>query len=168
MEGQRCQTGFIPDLKLGIVVFSNLHPGTMVEAALFSIVDAFLGGTTRDWSAEILTAIKDYRAKAAETQKQRLAMFSNGGAPSLPLEKFAGVYESDAYGRAVVNCADGRLVLRLGRVTAGLRHLQGNMFLIETHSTLGRIPMIFMDNGNGNVDRVQLYSITDFKRVAEK
>ena len=33
---------------------------------------------------------------------------------------------------------------------------------------LGRIPLVFVVGGSGNVDQVKLYSITDFNRVIEK
>ena len=168
IEGQRCQTGFLPEMNLGIVVFSNLHPATLVEAVLFVVVDAFLGGEGRDWSGELLSSTRAYRAKTAETQKQRPATPAGRTPPSAPLEKFAGLYESEAYGMAWVVYEDGALGLRLGRLTSSLRHSQSNVFFINTHSILNRLPLTFIVDGNGNVDEMKLLGITDFKRVVEK
>jgi len=84
------------------------------------------------------------------------------------LEKFAGLYESEAYGMARVVCENGGLVLRLGRLTSLLRHSQSNAFFIDTFSILSRLPLTFLVDKNGNVDEMRLSGITEFKRVGEK
>ncbi|MFA7420401.1 MAG: DUF3471 domain-containing protein [Melioribacteraceae bacterium] len=155
-------------MNLGIVIFSNLHPATLVEAALFSIADIFIGGEVRDWSRELLAAIKDYKAKMAESQKQRMTMVPAGAKPPESLEKFAGFYESNAYGKATILYEDGKLKIKLGRITSFLRHLVGNMFLMNTSSILRSIPISFATNNSGNADKFTLYGVTDFIRVEEK
>ena len=168
IEGQRCQLGFIPEMNLGLVVFSNLHPATLVEAVLFDVVDAFLDGESRDWSGELLSSIRAYRAKTAEAQKQRLAATAGRIPPSAPMENFAGLYESEAYGPARVVFEGGALTLRLGRLTSPLRHSQGNVFFIDTYSILNRLPLTFIVDGNGKAAEMRLLGITEFKRVIEK
>jgi polyphosphate glucokinase len=56
----------VPELNLGLVVFSNLHPGTLVEAIMYRVFDAFMDGEERDWSSEFLASIKKYNAGMAE------------------------------------------------------------------------------------------------------
>lgn len=168
IEGQRCQLGFIPEMNLGLVVFSNVHPSILVEAVLFSVVDAFLGGESRDWSGKWLSSVRAYRAQAAEAQKQRFATTTRRNPPSAPLERFAGLYDSAAYGPARVVLVDGALTLRLGRLTSPLRHFQANTFFIDTFSILNRLPLTFVVDGSGNVAEMRLLGITEFKRVEEK
>ena len=62
----RCQAAMIPEMDLGVVIFSNLHPATLVDALIFRIFDEFIGGEKRDWSREILSAVKKYDAKISE------------------------------------------------------------------------------------------------------
>lgn len=167
IEGQRCQTGFIPEMNLGIVVLSNLHPATLVEAALFTVADAFIGGDAKDWSGELLSAVRAFRAKA-EAQKRGLATTASKTPPSVPWENFVGEYESAPYGPARVVLEDGALVLRLGRLTCPLRHSQSNAFLLDTPGILGRLPLTFIVSAPGRVDEMRLLGITEFKRIIEK
>jgi hypothetical protein len=168
IEGQRCQAGFIPELNLGIVVLSNLHPATLAEAALFSVADAFISDEARDWSGELLSAVRAYRAKAAEDQKRSSAVAASPAPSSELLREFTGTYESEAYGPARVDYKDGSLVLRLGRVTCLLRHSRSNSFLLDTPGILGRLPLTFVVDGKGAVAEMRLLGITEFKRVIKK
>ena len=69
VDGMRCMAGMIPEMNLGVVILSNLHPATLVEAVMFTVFDAFIGNQTRDWSSEILTAVKKYNVKMEEIRK---------------------------------------------------------------------------------------------------
>jgi CubicO group peptidase (beta-lactamase class C family) len=167
IDGQRSQVGFMPDLNLGVVILSNLHPATLAEAALFSVMDGFLGGETRNWSGELLSKVRAYRAKMSES-RQRVLAAALPTPPTVPLERFAGAYDSEAYGPARVVIKDGAVELRLGRLTCPLRHSQGNAFLIDTPGILGRLPLTFIVSRSGEVAGMRLLGITEFKRIVEK
>ena len=168
IDGQRSQVGFMPDLNLGVVVLSNLHPATLAEAVLFTVMDAFLGAGARDWSGELLSAVRAYRAKTPESGQRVLAAAASPTPPTVPLERFAGAYDSEAYGPARVVVKDGVIELRLGRLTCSLRHSQGNAFLINTPGILGRLPLTFIVGENGEVAGMRLLGITEFKLVDER
>jgi len=168
IDGQRSQIGFMPDLNLGVVVLSNLHPATLAEAVLFTVVDALLGADARDWSGELLSAVRAYRAKMSEARQREVAAAASPSPPTVPLERFAGAYDSEAYGPARVALKDGLLELRLGRLTCSLRHSRGDAFLIDTPGILGRLPLTFVVRGSGEVGGMRLLGITEFKRIVEK
>ena len=168
IDGQRSQVGFMPDLNLGVVVLSNLHPATLAEAVLFTVLDAFLGAGARDWSGELLSAVRAYRAKTPESGQRVLAAAASPTPPTVPLERFAGAYDSEAYGPARVVVKHSVVELRLGRLTCSLRHSQGNAFLINTPGILGRLPLTFIVGENGEVAGMRLLGITEFKLVDER
>jgi len=164
-EGMRCQTGMIPELDLGVVVFSNLHPSTLVEALMFYVFDAFIGGEERDWSGEILTLIKEFDEKTVKVQTSPSA---SGASPAFPLENYAGLYENDLYGQARVTSENGQLKIHLGRIESLLVHRQANAFLIsEPIMYVGRMPVFFIPNKEGVIHQFKLLGIIDFRRVPE-
>ena len=116
IDGMRCQTGMIPELNLGIVIFSNLHPSTLVEALLFSVFDAFIGGEARDWSSEILALVKEFEQKTVRSTRRKPPLSAAKPSPSLPMEKYAGLYENNLYGQAQVIYENGQLKIHLGQI----------------------------------------------------
>jgi CubicO group peptidase (beta-lactamase class C family) len=111
-DGMYSQVVLVPEEQLGIVVLTNSM--TSIGSALkYVIVDRFLGGSERDWSAEMLERSRRRAATHAEelarTERARLPDTT----PSLPLASYAGTYPSDLYGPASVTLENGGLVLRL-------------------------------------------------------
>lgn len=164
-EGMRCQAGMIPEMNLGVVVFSNLHPATLVEALLYRIFDSFIGGETRDWSGEVLASVKAYRARMANAQEKAAAATVKKAPPSLALENYAGLYENDLYGRARVTLEQGRLVLHLGRIRSFLEHIRSETFRItEPVMYVGRMPVTFSRSTNGKPESINVLGILTFTR----
>ena len=165
-EGMRCQFGLIPELNLGLVVFSNLHPGTLVEAIMYRVFDAFIDGEERDWSSEFLASIKKYNAGMAEMQKQRMAQSGEKTPPALPLEQFAGTFESEIYGQAVIVQQGGSLRVTLGRLRCPLLHVQGNTFIFaQPVMYIGRMPITFVVDKDGEVEVMKLLGGILFKKM---
>ena len=165
-DGMRCQTGMIPELNLGIVIFSNLHPSTLVEALLFSVFDAFIGGEARDWSSDILTLVKEFEVKAASSPRRTPPQSATKPSPALPLENYVGLYENDLYGQAQVTCEKGQLKMHLGQIEAPLIPMRANAFRIsEPIMYVGRMPVFFIPNNEGTIHLFKLLGIIDFKRV---
>ena len=164
-EGLRCQTGMIPELNLGVVIFSNLHPSTLVDALMFSVFDAFIGGKARDWSSEVLTSVKEFQARMVEIQR-RTPKPAEGTSPSLSLNEYVGLYENDLYGRARVVYENGQLKLYLGRIEASLIPTGDNSFRVsEPIIYVGRMPVFFIPNNKGTIYLFRLLGIIDFKKI---
>ncbi|MBN1271631.1 MAG: serine hydrolase [Candidatus Aminicenantes bacterium] len=164
-EGMRCQVGMIPEMNLGVVILSNLHPATLAEALLYRIFDSFIGGEARDWSGEVLASVKAYRAKMATAQKNHAAAPVKKAPPSLALDKYAGVYENDLYGRAEVTCEQGKLMIRLGRIRSRLEHLRSETFRIaEPIIYVGRMPVTFSWSTEGKPESLNVLGILTFTR----
>jgi CubicO group peptidase (beta-lactamase class C family) len=58
LPGMHALVGLMPSRRLGVVVLSNLDfaANQLPEALRYRVYDAFLGGPTRDWSAELLAS----------------------------------------------------------------------------------------------------------------
>ena len=97
----------IPEEKLGVVVLSNLDLESLPALLMYDVFDAYLVGPdtawNRDkWEATWLrneppgTAYRPRDEAKARLEKTRTA----GTKPSLPLEKYAGAFDSKLYGRS--------------------------------------------------------------------
>ena len=54
IDGMVAIVGLIPARRLGVVVFANRDHAELRHALMYAAFDRFLGGTQRDWSAEML------------------------------------------------------------------------------------------------------------------
>jgi CubicO group peptidase (beta-lactamase class C family) len=124
----------IPDLKLGVLVFTNQENGYAMEAIGNQILDAYLGAPPRDWVA-LAGEFSKHRAEAAakvEADSEKTAAAAI--APPLPLDAYAGHYADPWRGAAAVDLRDGKLMLKFSR-TRGLEGpltpFSANIFIVK-------------------------------------
>lgn len=137
-DGMYSQVALVPDEGLGIVVLTNGMTG-LAPALIYRVLDAYLGGEVRDWSAEALpewlASREAFEERQTAAERGRVA----GTSPSLGLDGYAGTYGGEMYGEAEVALENGGLVLRLlpnPDLTADLEHLHYDTFVIRWRSTL--------------------------------
>jgi Domain of unknown function (DUF3471) len=86
---------------------------SMQTALTYRILDAYLGGDERDWSAEYLERSEKAKEAKAEYWAKVEAERVPDTHPSLPLEAYIGTYGGEMYGDATVTLEDGHLVVQL-------------------------------------------------------
>ena len=121
--------GLVPEEQIGVVVLTNLGCGIQFMV-MHDIIDRMLG-IPRTWqNRDFVSLVVDDYQKLVDTENLRLDRERNKVAkPRLALAKFAGTYESDAYGRLVVEETGGTLSMRLGpNCRAQLVHWSGDRF----------------------------------------
>jgi CubicO group peptidase (beta-lactamase class C family) len=133
-------TGFVsrvmlvPEENLGVVILTNAEEGGAFDSILYHIIDAYLGLPSTDWIAAFKTA-KEHEEKAArEVEKRQNNFRAVDSKPSLPMEKYAGVYADAWYGTATIRAGDGKLVLSFEHtptMVGELQHWQYDTF--KTH-----------------------------------
>jgi len=108
-DGMISAVTMIPDEKLGVVVLSNgMNPPT--TAITNYVLNAYLGLEEKDWSAQMLEQNKK-RQSEDKRISDRVEKQVKGTHPSLPLEKYAGKYNSLIYGKIEVKLENGKLRL---------------------------------------------------------
>ena len=136
-DGMYSRVVLVPEAQLGIVVLTNSMTG--ISTALTNrILDAYLGGSERDWSALLHARELEANAREAERRAAVVRQSVANTRPSLSLEAYAGTYGGAMYGDATVTLENGGLVLRLlpnPELVADLRHLQFDTFVIEWRRT---------------------------------
>jgi len=132
-DGMFSRVVLVPEENLGIVVLTNSMTGISTAIAN-QVMDAYLGGDTRDWSATLLERERAANAREAERRAAVVRQTVPDTRPSLPLASYAGTYGGDLYGDVGVTVENGALVLRFlpnPEMVADLRHLQFDTFVVE-------------------------------------
>lgn len=169
IDGMRAQVGMIPEEKLGLVVLTNLHGTTFPHALMYKIFDIYLKAPERDWSAEMLKVEQRLAEQGKAAEKKAEAERVQGTSPSLSLEQYAGMFESDMYGVTKVALEEQKLVVRFGpNFTGDLEHWHYDTFRVTWRDPMqGKGFVNFRLNTKGKADVVSLENISEFTRVPE-
>ncbi|MCO6436771.1 MAG: serine hydrolase [Phycisphaerae bacterium] len=135
--------GMMPEEGLGVVVLSNLDLEYLSALLMYDVFDAYLIGPEMAWNQAKweTTWLRNeppgaaYRPRdeaKARLEKERVADTQ----PSLPLEKYAGSYDSRLYGPLVVRHDRGRLAVTFAGFTAELSHWQNDSFYARAPTRL--------------------------------
>ena len=171
IDGMSALVAFVPEEKLGLVVLTNLSGSELRTALKLRIIDAFLGGEAKDWSAIHLKTMKSFEAQGKAAEKKRNDERVKDTKPSLALDKYAGTYQDEMYGDLKVwQDESGKLVARYGPAFIGdLEHWHYDTFQVAWRDrTLGKSQVTFTLNAQGKVESVKIQNMADFKRAPDK
>jgi CubicO group peptidase (beta-lactamase class C family) len=131
VPGSVTWVGMVPELNLGVLVFTNQQDGLGMEAMAHTILDAYLGAPQRDWVALVTDYKKKMTAAAqAETAQQPTARIP----PPLSLAAYAGRYHDAWRGDATVKLEGQQLFLTISRtkeLAGKLEPFAGNVFIVH-------------------------------------
>lgn len=134
IDGMSAIVGLVPDEELGVVVLANLDHAELRHALMWRVFDLFgaeppAAGEARDWSAELRELYGAFEREAEAREAEIEAGRVPDTRPSLPLERYAGVYSHELYGAVEVAHEDGALRLLAGpRLAAALEHWHFDTF----------------------------------------
>jgi CubicO group peptidase (beta-lactamase class C family) len=124
----------IPELQLGVLVFTNQQSDIAMEAVGDQILDAYLKAPRRDW-VEIGSAYSAKRDAAAKTVEDAAAKIEgSSGHPSLALDAYVGTYRDPWRGEATVRRENDKLILKISRtkfLEGPLTPFSGNIFIVH-------------------------------------
>lgn len=169
IDGMRAEVAMIPEEKLGVVILTNLHGTILPQALMFRIFDSYLGAPQRDWSADMLKVTKGLEDQAKAAEKKTELERVKGTAPSLPLEKYAGTFQSEMYGESKITFENAKLVVRFGpNFTGDLEHWNYDTFRVTWRDPMeGKGFVNFRLNTQGRVESVNIESISEFTRTSD-
>lgn len=132
--GMVSRVTLVPDMGLGVVVLTNAEAGGAFNAVTFSVLDAYMGPPAHDWVAAYGAAFDKSHGDAEADWKKHLAKRDASSKPSLPLERFAGMYRDPWYGDVAVERDGKGLRLRFTRtpaLTGRLEPWQHDSFIVR-------------------------------------
>jgi CubicO group peptidase (beta-lactamase class C family) len=141
--GWGAMTAMIPEEKLGVVILSNLDNESLAGMLMYDVFDAYLVGPASAWNRDKWAATwlrnepPGYAYRPRDEAKARLEKARTPGTkPALPLDQYAGVYESPLYGKLIMRHEDGKLSLTIGAFTTDLMHWQDESFYARAPTRL--------------------------------
>ena len=162
IDGMVAIAGIIPDDRFGVYVLANKDHVEVRHALMYQAIDHWLGTGTRDWSAEFLALYgqMEQQQKAARTAAEAARV--TGTSPSLPLEKYAGVYADSLAGRVEVKAEGGALrIVMSSKWHATLSHWHYDTFRAESNRPWqGPFPVTFALDARGGVARLEVMGRT--------
>lgn len=134
IDGMSALVALVPEERLGMVIYLNLDHAELRHALVYRVIDAYLGGPPRDWSAEMRPLFPPPAQRERETEAWLSAAHVPGTRPSLPLEAYAGTFaDPDSLAPAVtVRVHEGRLAASMGAgITGELEHWHYDVFHVR-------------------------------------
>ena len=166
IDGMSAMVAIMPEEKIGLVILTNANGSPVPTIALYRVLDALLNEPPRDWNAEFRKGYEKARAHAKEAEQKRLAERTMGTKPSLPLDRYAGVYADSMYGDVTVTAENGTLRAKYGTAFDGtLEHWHYDTFRADWKGrALGKTFMSFALGADGKVKNLDFEGIGTFGR----
>lgn len=112
LAGMVTRTVLVPELQLGVAVFTNQETGQAFNAVIYTVLDHYMGAAPVDWVAALAAARRKQVQEAEKKVKDAMEKRAAGTRPSLPLAAYAGRYRDAWYGDVLVAEEGGRLRIR--------------------------------------------------------
>ena len=170
MPGYLSKITLLPEKGLGIAVFTNQESVDAFNAISWRIVDHYLQAPATDW----IEAFRKVRARTEEETsvalKKAASTRASGSRPSLPLEKYCGLYRDSWYGDIAMAMEDGKAVMRFSHtpgMVGDLEHWQHDTFIVRWRDRELRADayVTFALNPDGSIDQARMSPVspdTDF------
>ena len=154
----------VPEENLGVVVLTNAEEGGAFDSILYHVLDHYLHLPPTDWIAAFKT-LKDTEEKdAAETMKKAESSRAADSKPSLPLEKYAGIYTDAWYGPITIRSENGGLVITFDHtptMIGDLQHWQHDTFKAHWRDrTIEDAFVTFTLNPDGTIDSARMAAVS--------
>ena len=170
IDGMRALVAMIPEENVGVVILTNVSGTLLPQFLSYRIFDSYMGQQPKDWQAEALTKVKALEEQGKIAQEKALAERVKGTSPSLGLQDYAGVYQSEMYGDVEVKFADGKLSVHFGpNFNGDVEHWNYDTFQVTWRDKVqGKGFMTFSLNAKGKVDTIDMGGMGKFKRQPDK
>ncbi len=160
----------LPDLNVGVAVFTNQESGGAFDAIAFHILDHYLGAPAYDWIDGYRKIEERSIAAGAAAEADAARVKSAGGASSLEAARYAGSYRDPWYGDVTIAKEGEALVMRFSRTPAlvgDLAHFQHDTFIVRWRDRELRADafVTFALNPDGTIDQAKMRAVspeTDF------
>jgi CubicO group peptidase (beta-lactamase class C family) len=166
ISGMSAILGLMPASRAGVIVLLNLDHAELRHALMYKAFDQFIGGPARDWSGEL----RSMMAASAGGTPNVTANAGNAPAaagPSLPLERYTGVFVDSTYGKIQVTLANGVLRAQVEKEPPVDLEPAGNeRFRSRTPAEGQGTVLVFVPDGTGNISAVRLSGTMLFSRVS--
>jgi CubicO group peptidase (beta-lactamase class C family) len=130
IDGFRSELAFLPNEKIGVVVFVNLDGTMMPNVVVYNVLDRLLGLDQVPWNERFLEIEKKQEQSEEEAKKRGFTTPTPGTHPSHNLKEYLGEYENPGYGRVTIEVQGDGFQMKLNRLNAPLKHFHYDVFSV--------------------------------------
>ena len=169
-------TGLLPRLNIGVAVFANQDNARVAHGLMRTLLDRFMGATSRDWIQEEQANHQRWEARQmAAGPKERPRVLDTR--PSRELTEYAGTYFHPGYGPVTIHLRQNQLIADRTGETAPLSHWHYDVFAASSPDPMNlwapeghRALLSFMSDPTGKISALQISSADDvvFRKESEK
>jgi CubicO group peptidase (beta-lactamase class C family) len=154
----------VPEENLGVVILTNAESGSAFDSILYHILDSHFGVAPTDWIAAYRAEDEQTEKEAAEVMKEQEKGRAADSKPSLPLEKYAGLYTDPWYGPATIRMEGGKLIFSLDytpKAVGDLQHWQYDTFKAHWRDrTIEDAFLTFTLKADGTIDHFTMVAVS--------
>lgn len=170
IDGMLSNVTTIPEEDVGWVILTNTSYNGLYTALSDYLLDTFLGGERRDWSALALGQWQESQERASAARARIDEQRAEGTRPSRPLNAYAGTYADAIYGDLRITADLDALRLTWGpHQDVALEHWHHDTFVAPVSGLAGdRLFVTFGLNARAEVVDVDVEGLEDFERRPEE
>ena len=132
LAGYVSQVWLMPEIGLGIAILTNQEADEAYQSLTYAIADYYLKAPALDWVGAIAKVRERSRQRTSDEIKKAYEQRNKDSKPSLPLEKYAGLYHDAWYGDIEIKYENGRLRMAFQHspdLSGPLEHWQYDTFV---------------------------------------
>ena len=132
LAGYVSQVWLMPEIGLGITILTNQEADEAYQSLTYAIADHYLKAPAVDWIGAITKVRERSRQRTSDEIKKAYEQRNKDSKPSLPLEKYAGLYHDAWYGDIEIKYENGRLLMTFRHspdLSGPLEHWQYDTFV---------------------------------------
>jgi CubicO group peptidase (beta-lactamase class C family) len=154
IDGFHSQVSFMPQEKIGVVVFViGDHCASLYNTVTWNVYERLLGMSQTPWSERMLEIRLKGKKANAEARAKAGAEKVAGTNPSHPLAAYAGTFDHPAYGALAIGTKDAELTFDFHNMKLPLAHFHYDRFDTPNDEQFGQWTVNFLTNPQGDVDR---------------
>jgi CubicO group peptidase (beta-lactamase class C family) len=154
----------VPEENLGVVVLTNAEEGGAFDSILYHVLDHYFHLPPTDWIAAFKSRKDTEEEEAADAMKKAEGARAADSKPSLPLEKYAGVYNDSWYGPITIRKENAGLVITFDHtptMIGDLQHWQYNTFKAHWRErTIEDAFVTFALNPDGSIESARMAAVS--------
>jgi hypothetical protein len=170
LAGMVTRTVLVPELQLGVAVFTNQEVVQAMNAVIYTVLDEAMGAGPVDWVEGLAAARRKQVAEAESQVKAEMAKRAVGTRPSLGQAAYAGRYRDAWYGDVVITEQDGKLRMQFTHtpwLEGTLEHFHHDTFLVrwDRRWLLADAYLWFSLKPDGSIEEARMRAVsplTDF------
>ncbi|MEN8120471.1 MAG: serine hydrolase [Bacteroidota bacterium] len=136
-EGMISKVAMIPEENIGIVILTN-SINYLPSALAYQFFDMYFENEDKDWSKKYLGYYKSGVKQEAKRVNKLKEDKIEGTKPSFDLQNYTGRYTDKAYGTAIIEQENGKLILKYEPapdVIGDLEHYHYDVFTVKLRNT---------------------------------